>query len=165
MHTYIASCKIYGARFWTSLMLKLRGGGLQSQTVPNPKYRCIHNNRIFELAFNFDLFLNSVDDIVFFWKYVVLLPRVKCIPGLYWSLNWTEVDTCMMLRTAITTSPPNMGQSFWGCPTRLQFFFPRSHEKVFMVRKIQISKIDCKIEFIISGLVTWRLYFNEMWYS
>ena len=134
MRTYIASCKIYGARFWTSL-IKLRGGGLQSQTVPNPKYRCIHNNRIFELAFNFDLFLNSVDDIVFFWKYVVLLPRVKCIPGLYWSLNWTEVATCMMLRTAITTSPPNMGQSFWGCPTRLQFFFSKVTWKGFYGEK------------------------------
>ena len=38
-------------------------------------------------------------------------------------------------------------------------FFPRSSERVFGVPKIQISKINCKIKSILSGLLTRRLYF------
>ena len=42
--------------------------------------------------------------------------------------------------------------------------FCRSNERVFMIPKIKISKINCKIKSmfkIISGLVTLRLYFSE----
>ena len=38
-------------------------------------------------------------------------------------------------------------------------FFPRSNERVFIIPKIQISIINCKIKSILSGLVTGRLYF------
>ena len=38
-------------------------------------------------------------------------------------------------------------------------FFQRSTERLFRVPKIQISKINCKIKSISSGLVTRRLHF------
>ena len=37
--------------------------------------------------------------------------------------------------------------------------FPRSTERLFMMSKTQISKINCKIKSILSGLVTRTLYF------
>ena len=39
--------------------------------------------------------------------------------------------------------------------------FPGSYERVFMVTKIQISKINCIIKSILSGLVARRLYFFQ----
>ena len=38
---------------------------------------------------------------------------------------------------------------------------PRLNKRVFRMPKIQVSKINCKIKSILSGLVTGRLYFYE----
>ena len=81
----------------------------------------------------------------FFWKqYFCETPYCIVSQGLYFCLK--------ICYKSFNEAKKNMSDA-------TPIFFPRSNERGFMVPKIRISKITCKIKSILSGLVTQRLYF------